>query len=145
MSDHLPEQLNSQIPGSDSPNSTIRIRKGDKLRDFMEMAKSKRTSEDVNPTVFNQSTWPSSIVSQISNDPPGDNQVIVSTPVTKEAKIQSSLLSSPPNKAHRVMDVFPDNLPKPVIKTDLPHLQQRIESTQQLVYCNSLLLQAHPQ
>ncbi|KAF8934438.1 hypothetical protein BGZ47_010368 [Haplosporangium gracile] len=42
---------------------------------------------------------------------------------------------------HVSIDVFPENVPKPVINTDLPRPQQRIERTDQLVYCNNLLLQ----
>lgn len=40
-----------------------------------------------------------------------------------------------------LMDIVLENVPKPVIKTDLPRSQQRIERTDQLVYCNILLLQ----
>ncbi|KAF9275549.1 hypothetical protein BGZ88_002274, partial [Linnemannia elongata] len=39
------------------------------------------------------------------------------------------------------LDVFPENVPKPAIKTELPHPQQRIERTDQLVYCSTLLMQ----
>ncbi|KAF8946614.1 hypothetical protein BGZ47_011832 [Haplosporangium gracile] len=39
------------------------------------------------------------------------------------------------------LSVFPENVPKSTIKTKLPRPQQRIERTDQLVYCNSLLLQ----
>ncbi|KAG0295618.1 hypothetical protein BGZ96_011328 [Linnemannia gamsii] len=38
------------------------------------------------------------------------------------------------------MDIFPDNVPKPVIKTKLPRLDERIESTMQLIYCTSLII-----
>ncbi|KAG0057089.1 hypothetical protein BGZ89_001937, partial [Linnemannia elongata] len=39
-----------------------------------------------------------------------------------------------------LVDIFSENVPKPVIKAAIPRLQQRIEVTQQLVYCNVLLL-----
>ncbi|KAG9062607.1 hypothetical protein KI688_004909 [Linnemannia hyalina] len=39
------------------------------------------------------------------------------------------------------LSVFLKNVPKSAIKTKLPRPQQRIERTDQLVYCNSLLLQ----
>ncbi|KAF9119466.1 hypothetical protein BGX30_003819 [Mortierella sp. GBA39] len=48
---------------------------------------------------------------------------------------------SPGPVCHVSLDVFPENVPKPAIKTELPRPQQRIERTDQLVYCNSLLLQ----
>ncbi|KAF9298709.1 hypothetical protein BGZ88_005181 [Linnemannia elongata] len=38
-------------------------------------------------------------------------------------------------------DIFPENVAKPAVKTALPRLQDRIERTNQLLYCNSLLLQ----
>ncbi|KAF9135920.1 hypothetical protein BGX30_011402, partial [Mortierella sp. GBA39] len=40
-----------------------------------------------------------------------------------------------------LMDVFPENVAKPAVKTALPGLQDRIERTNQLLYCNTLLLQ----
>ncbi|KAG0277068.1 hypothetical protein BGZ95_006578, partial [Linnemannia exigua] len=42
---------------------------------------------------------------------------------------------------HRVLDnIFPKNVTKPVIKAELPRLHHRIERTDQVVYCNTLLL-----
>ncbi|KAF9326731.1 hypothetical protein BGZ91_001802, partial [Linnemannia elongata] len=46
----------------------------------------------------------------------------------------------PPGQHQSTIGIFSMNLPKPVIKTDLPRPQDRIESTEQLVYCNTLLL-----
>ncbi|KAK3822219.1 MAG: hypothetical protein JOS17DRAFT_777371 [Linnemannia elongata] len=149
MSDHPLEQLDSALPGSISPNNTLRVTKRDKVRDSLGISKSR--SKDVNPigsnqsshsrTPSQQSTRPSSVVSQVSNDPPGHNRPVVSPPVIQEAKLLSSLQPLAPNKAQVVMDIFPENVPKPVIKSELPRLQERIESTEQLVYCTSLLLQ----
>ncbi|KAG9067048.1 hypothetical protein KI688_012960 [Linnemannia hyalina] len=39
------------------------------------------------------------------------------------------------------MDAFPENVANPAVKTVLPGLQERIERTAQLLYCNMLLLQ----
>ncbi|KAF9967058.1 hypothetical protein BGZ70_000293 [Mortierella alpina] len=146
MSDHPLEQL-----GSDSPNSTVSIRRRDKLYEFFGIHKSKLKSKDVKPTSSTQllhfqpppqqSTRPPSIVFQVSNYPTGDNQPVVSLPAVQQAKVPSSLQPLPPNKAQVVMDIFLDNVPKPVIKTELPRLRERIESIEQLVYCTSLLLQ----
>lgn len=47
MSDHPLEHLDPQVLGSDNLDSTIRIRKRDKLREFMRFSKSK--SKDVTP------------------------------------------------------------------------------------------------
>ncbi|KAG9062359.1 hypothetical protein KI688_005274 [Linnemannia hyalina] len=40
-----------------------------------------------------------------------------------------------------IINVFLENVSKPTLKTDLPRPQQRIERTEQLIYCNTLLLQ----
>ncbi|KAF9117291.1 hypothetical protein BGW39_002370, partial [Mortierella sp. 14UC] len=82
MSNHPLEQLDPQVLGSDSPNNTIRIKKRDKLRAFLGIPKSKSKSKDVKPMTSNRS---SSIVSQVSNDPPGNNQSVLSLPDVHEA------------------------------------------------------------
>ncbi|KAG0282219.1 hypothetical protein BGZ97_009071, partial [Linnemannia gamsii] len=45
-----------------------------------------------------------------------------------------------PGQHPSITGIFSVNLPKPAIKTDLPRPQDRIERTDQLVYCNTLLL-----
>ncbi|KAG0255238.1 hypothetical protein BGZ95_005817, partial [Linnemannia exigua] len=117
MSNHPRKQLNPQVLGSESLNSIVRIKKRNKFR----ISKSK--SKNVN------------------DGTPGDTQSAVLPPVIQKPKLQSSLQPSPPNRVQVVMNIFPDNVPKPVIKTKLPCLQERIESTEQLVYYTSLLLQ----
>ncbi|KAG0251049.1 hypothetical protein BGZ95_007005, partial [Linnemannia exigua] len=137
MSDHPPEQLDPQV-GSGSPNSTVCIKKR-KLREFLGSPKSNQSLRSRPPS--QQSTGPSTIVSQVITYTPGDNHSVVSPPVTQDVNLESSLQSSLTNISQVVMDVFPDNVPKPVIKIELPLLQERLESTEQLVYCTSLLLQ----
>ncbi|KAG0259027.1 hypothetical protein BGZ95_004806, partial [Linnemannia exigua] len=149
MSDHPLEQLDPQVRGSDSPNSTVRIRTRDKFREILGFPKSK--SKDLKSIESNQplhsrppsqkSTRPSSIISQVSNDPPCDNLSVVIPPVIEEVNPLSFPQPMPPNMAQVVTDIFPDNLPKPVIKAQPLRLQERIESTEQSVYCSSLLLQ----
>ncbi|KAG0276156.1 hypothetical protein BGZ95_007891, partial [Linnemannia exigua] len=78
MSEHPLEQLNQQVIGDDCPNSADRLRKR-KLCEFQGIPKSK--SNDVKPLTSNQLTRSASIFSQVSNDPPGDNQSVVSPPV----------------------------------------------------------------
>ncbi|KAH7056805.1 hypothetical protein BKA57DRAFT_434266 [Linnemannia elongata] len=53
---------------------------------------------------------------------------------------EDSSLPTPLAIAKSISDIFLENLPKPVIKTDLPALVDRIEVTQQLVYCCRLLI-----
>ncbi|KAG0061039.1 hypothetical protein BGZ90_003754, partial [Linnemannia elongata] len=52
-------------------------------------------------------------------------------------------LPTPPTMAKPISDIFQENLTKPVIKADLPALLDRIEVTQQLVYCCRLLNDSH--
>ncbi|OAQ24656.1 hypothetical protein K457DRAFT_826358 [Linnemannia elongata AG-77] len=40
------------------------------------------------------------------------------------------------------MDIFPENIPKPTYKTDLPKQLARVDKTPQLVYCCSILSKA---
>ncbi|KAF9101776.1 hypothetical protein BGX30_009405, partial [Mortierella sp. GBA39] len=64
-----------------------------------------------------------------------DDQLLRSLDISKSTS--KPLLTLP-----RVsLSVFLKNVPKSAIKTHLPRPQQRIERTDQLVYCNSLLLQ----
>ncbi|KAF9905209.1 hypothetical protein EC991_001912 [Linnemannia zychae] len=110
MSDHPLEQLDSQVPGSDDPNATVRIRKRDKLREIFRIPKSK--SKDIRPMTPNQLTTkrPPSIVSQISNDTPCDNHAVIPAPVIQVVSPQPSPQSLPLNKEQAAMDVFPENL-----------------------------------
>ncbi|KAG9067685.1 hypothetical protein KI688_011272 [Linnemannia hyalina] len=142
MSDHPLDQLNSHTPSSDSASSIVRIRRRDKFREFWSLSKSK--TKEVKLKISNQSphsrlssqqlTRPLSVLSQASNLPSGDNQ---STP---SRTAQEKALSAPLNEARVLEMIFAENVPKPTMKTELPQLQQRIEMTQQLVYCNALLL-----
>ncbi|KAG0036101.1 hypothetical protein BGZ89_008450, partial [Linnemannia elongata] len=45
-----------------------------------------------------------------------------------------------PVETKRTSNIFLKNLPAPVMKTELPAIQDRIEVTQQLAYCTALLL-----
>ncbi|KAK3808236.1 MAG: hypothetical protein JOS17DRAFT_780627 [Linnemannia elongata] len=156
MFDHPLDQLDSHTPGSDTANNTVRIRKRDKFRKFWDLSKSK-TKED-KPKSSNQpqpsrpssqqSTRPSSVLSQVSNLPSDDNQSTPSSATpsgdnqsTPSNTEQEKVLLAPLNEACVLEMIFAEDVPKPTIKTELPQLQQRIEMTQQLVYCNTLLRQ----
>ncbi|KAG9063878.1 hypothetical protein KI688_003992 [Linnemannia hyalina] len=73
--------------------------------------------------------------------------------MTKDSAIQSHatgdggasngpLPALPTDNNDGISDIFPKNLPKPAIRTELPALSERIEVTQQLLYCNRLILDA---
>ncbi|KAG9064798.1 hypothetical protein KI688_003057 [Linnemannia hyalina] len=52
-----------------------------------------------------------------------------------------ALVDLPITMTVHTINVFLENVPKPTLKTDLPGPKQRIERTEQLIYCNTLLLQ----
>ncbi|KAK5823040.1 hypothetical protein F5H01DRAFT_333368, partial [Linnemannia elongata] len=70
---------------------------------------------------------------------PSDNITNDSRSVSTSAPGDKSLLT-PPAMAKSISDIFPENLSKPVIKTELPALLDHIEVMQQLVYCCRLLI-----
>ncbi|KAG0278321.1 hypothetical protein BGZ96_002441 [Linnemannia gamsii] len=101
---------------SDNANPAARIRKCDIFLNAFKFSKSKSK--------------------KAKNE--GSNQL----PDSRSASQRSSRFPFPPLNASRVLEgIFTENLPTPTIKTELPLLQQRIERTDQLVYCNTLLLQ----
>lgn len=79
------------------------------------------------------STQPSSLQVTAATPPP---------PPTFASLVSNTNLPSPPTTLDvppRV--IFSENISSPGIKTALLHLQDRIEKVEQLVYCNTLLLQ----
>ncbi|KAF9325241.1 hypothetical protein BGZ91_002505, partial [Linnemannia elongata] len=155
MCDHPLDQLGPQTPSSDGGSGTVRIRKRGKLRDFWGLFKSdskevklKASNQSQHPRPsFQQSIRPSSAFPQASKlpskhiqstpssaSPSGHNQ---STPFRTT---QEKALSAPLNEACVLEMIFVENIPKPKMTAELPRFQQRIEMTQQLVYCNTLLL-----
>ncbi|KAK3805728.1 MAG: hypothetical protein JOS17DRAFT_797633 [Linnemannia elongata] len=76
--------------------------------------------------------------------PTDDDHTTFSSALEKDDNLLRSLSISEekalPALPQVTLNVFPENVPRPAIKTDLPHPRQRIDRTDQLVYCNSLLL-----
>ncbi|KAG0289802.1 hypothetical protein BGZ97_006379, partial [Linnemannia gamsii] len=54
--------------------------------------------------------------------------------------ISKSKKASSPSGREVSLNAFLENIPRPTIKTEFPRSQQRIERTNQLVYCITLLL-----
>ncbi|KAF9907109.1 hypothetical protein EC991_011327 [Linnemannia zychae] len=119
MTDPPKDYLTSNASGGDGPNTTGRPRKRDSFFRFI----------GVKPKPSKQSMSPQ-LLSQQATALPSDS-------------FHSKDNSSPPPLIEDLLrpDIFPENLPKPVIKTILPRLHARIEETAQLVYCNTSLLQ----
>ncbi|KAF9128280.1 hypothetical protein BGX30_014401, partial [Mortierella sp. GBA39] len=152
MSNHPLDQLDPHAPpSSNSAGSTVRIKKLDKFREFWRISKS--NTKEVKPTTLNQlqhsppasqpSTRPSYVVTQVDNVLPGDKLSTIVTQVDSELSNHSDsekALSAPLYTSRILEHIFDEDAPRPTIKTELPQPQQRIEKTQQLVYCNALLL-----
>ncbi|OAQ22163.1 hypothetical protein K457DRAFT_26347, partial [Linnemannia elongata AG-77] len=163
------DQLNPPVPGSDSVNSTVRIRKRgkfreyrkkfrefcNKFREFWGHSKSKykkgklKTPDQLQHSrpSSRQSTRPASVLIQARDIPLGDNQSapFSASPSGKNQSTpfwtaQEKALSAPLYEARVLEMIFAKDVPRPTMKTDLPQLQQRIEKMQQLVYCNALLI-----
>ncbi|KAG0209786.1 hypothetical protein BGX33_005335 [Mortierella sp. NVP41] len=126
--------------GSESPGTPPSNRKRDKARAFFGLSPSK---SKVKPKASNQSPG-SQLTTNVSRSPstafrvrnvPSDIQQSMSSSVIKPVSQTISFTADQP-----VTEIFSENMPEPIIKTALPALQDRIEQTQQLVYCNRLLL-----
>ncbi|KAG0293062.1 hypothetical protein BGZ97_005424, partial [Linnemannia gamsii] len=141
MSKPSPPSNRPQVPpvnSSVSTNSTERVKKRDIVRNFVGVTRIKdkalQQSLDVKPSV---PSGPPAAAPKVSDTTLDGDQPILSNVRTLEDKP----LPSPPTESLLIADIFPENLAKPFIKTELPPLLGRIETTDQLVYCNSLLLQ----
>ncbi|KAG0315149.1 hypothetical protein BGZ97_008543 [Linnemannia gamsii] len=122
----------------DSDNSSINTsspRKRDKLRNVFRFK-----SEGLNNKAPNQS-----LDAQVSPPPAARLPPVTSKTKDNECRPTTSssptynLLPTPPTKTKLISGIFPKNLAKPVIKSELPGQQDRIEVTQQLVYCSRLI------
>ncbi|KAG0294666.1 hypothetical protein BGZ97_005026, partial [Linnemannia gamsii] len=131
------------IGGGNDLNNNEPIRKRDKFLhflDFFGLPKSK--TKGLNNQASNQTL--STQVLPLAAESPTISKPS-SSPIGNSASDNSSApegkpLTPLPAEASSISDIFSENPPKPVIKTDLPALMDRIEVTQQLVYCNRLLI-----
>ncbi|KAG0314343.1 hypothetical protein BGZ97_009366 [Linnemannia gamsii] len=147
MSDHPLHQLDPQATDSENANPSGRFRKRDIIHNAFGFSKSKTKEVKKKDSIMlpgsrptsRQSTRSSSGISSASSYSSGGYHA--TSPTVQE---QEENRSPPLNVSRALEDIFPENLQKPTIKTELPHLQQRIERTAQLVYCNTLLLQDSP-
>ncbi|KAG9063966.1 hypothetical protein KI688_004080 [Linnemannia hyalina] len=120
-------------------NDTHRVRRRDVIRDIFGFSRSK--TKEVDATATNQAVstqTPPHVVgpltaSSASDVHPVADQAVISTP-----PVDKSLPA--PVKTKRMSNIFLENLAAPMMKIELPAVQDRIEVTQQLAYCNALLL-----
>ena len=125
MNSHPLDQLDADGPDKDNSNTT---RKRDRVRKFFGIPKSlakvkaKSSTQSFDSQDLSQQSIQSFGASQVDDNQ--DNPLSI-------AQTEDLL--------HSV--IFPENVAKPAVKTVLPGLQERIERTDQLLYCNVLLLQ----
>ncbi|KAG0287164.1 hypothetical protein BGZ96_008882 [Linnemannia gamsii] len=143
--------------GSDK-NFTKPLRMSDKLLNALGISKSDKniknmaSNQSLNAQPPLQSVQPAPVDPSVDNVTlPGEHTVefndLKEKPLAtshSEASLPSTCANEhihlPPCQHQSITGIFSMNLPKPVIKTDLPRPQDRIESTEQLAYCNTLLL-----
>ncbi|KAG0277026.1 WD_REPEATS_REGION domain-containing protein, partial [Linnemannia exigua] len=127
------------IGDGDDCNTTRPVRKRDKILGFLCLSnykpkdsKNKTSSQAVNAQVSPKATGVHSVVSQSCSF---DNTISLA-PVSSADKPLPTLST----EATGISGVFTEDVPKPAIRTELPGLQDRIEVTQQLLYCNRLII-----
>ncbi|KAF9079061.1 hypothetical protein BGX23_005194, partial [Mortierella sp. AD031] len=117
-------------PGKDN-SSTAPTKKRSKFREFFGMSKSKpadkvTTAGSIKPT-GSPSTAPC-----VGSTPDAKGRAVDSS-VSKDIVVHTTPVAGPR------LDIFLVNVAKPILRTDLPKKQERIEKTPQLVYSISLL------
>ncbi|OAQ22859.1 hypothetical protein K457DRAFT_1825144 [Linnemannia elongata AG-77] len=135
-------QFDFLTTGSNSANSTVHTKRRDRIHKIFGLSKSKTNQANLKNSnqsphsqpLSQQSTRPSSVLSQASNLPSGVKWS------TTSGTVQEKALSTPLSEAHVFETIFAENVFRFTMKTKLPQGQQRIETMQQLVYCNALLL-----
>ncbi|KAG0356180.1 hypothetical protein BGX24_006466, partial [Mortierella sp. AD032] len=125
-----PTQEESQSGDCNSPPGSQSGKKRNKLRRMFGL-----TESEHNVTTNEPTTSLNSQSSSIREETPS----ILASPYDSY-----SSLSSPPTVKRVPKDIFPENLPAPTCKTELPRLQERVDKTEQLVYCNAVINQGSP-
>ncbi|KAG9067027.1 hypothetical protein KI688_012939 [Linnemannia hyalina] len=128
MHNHPLDQLDANVPGKESANTAPPLRKRDKSIDFLGIPRSLSKVKAKRPT----RSWKFRTRSRQSAKPSIASQV---------DNLQDKPLSQAPDEDWLHSVIFPENVAKPTVKTALPGLQDRIERTDQLLYCSMLLRQ----
>ncbi|KAF9106150.1 hypothetical protein BGX30_008884, partial [Mortierella sp. GBA39] len=148
MTIHPLKQVDHDAVAGDDPTFPAALGKEDQLPRSLDISKSKPkrlpTLPKISLGVFMKNI-PKSVIK--SKQPRPQQRITSTAALGKDDQLLGSLdISKPTSKPLPTLptvslSVFLKNVPKSVIKTKLPRPQLRIERTDQLVYCNSLLLQ----
>ncbi|KAG0041823.1 hypothetical protein BGZ90_009643, partial [Linnemannia elongata] len=120
-------------------NDTQRVRKRDVIRGILGFSKSK--TEEVDTAAINQGVDLQArlrVVGPPTTSSVSDIHSIADNPVTSSPPLDKPLPA--PVETKKTPNIFLENLSAPMMKTELPAIQDRIEVTQQLAYCTALLL-----
>ncbi|KAG9067049.1 hypothetical protein KI688_012961 [Linnemannia hyalina] len=129
MNNHPLDQLDAHVPDNDSSNTTQPpLRKRDKFRKFFGIPKSLAKVKTKSSTQSLDSQDPSHQSTRSFGASQVDDSWDNLLPIAQTEDLLRSV-------------IFPENVAKPAVKTSLPGLQERIERTEQLLYCNILLHQ----
>ncbi|KAG0286370.1 hypothetical protein BGZ96_009492 [Linnemannia gamsii] len=131
------DDTGSQEDKSSTSSST---RKCDIIRIFLGISKpdskvkNKKSTQSLNAEPLQHTSGSSSISSKTTISPSNSR-----SPGSSSASGDKNLPLLP-SEDYLPMDIFPKNLPRPFFKTGLPASPDRIETTQQLAYCNGLII-----
>ncbi|KAK3820907.1 MAG: hypothetical protein JOS17DRAFT_777673 [Linnemannia elongata] len=129
MNNYPLSQLDANVPAKESSDTIqLPLRKLDKFRKYLGLLKSLAIVKATSSTQSLASQEPS----QQSTQSFGASQV--------DDNQDSSLAIGQTDGLLRSV-IFPENVAKLAVKTALPGLQERIERTEQLLYCSMLLQQ----
>ncbi|KAF9115425.1 hypothetical protein BGW39_003058, partial [Mortierella sp. 14UC] len=150
MTEHPLEPLDPYGGDGEDNYSTSTLRKRDKFLNGFGLSKSENkvkaqsSIQSLNAPPLQRAIETGPLTSPSTNTPLGEDLPIVSSvvndspvpllPAENSSPAPISMERAPPT-------MFLENAPAPAVKADLPRHQQRIEKVEQLVYCNSMLLQ----
>ncbi|KAF9081854.1 hypothetical protein BGX29_004235, partial [Mortierella sp. GBA35] len=109
-------------PGKDS--AATPTKKRSKFREFFGTSKSK-PADKVSSSNSPKPTGPPSTVPRVGSNPDAKGKTVISS-------VPRGLVVPATPGARPRLDIFSTNIAKPVIRTDLPGKQERIEKTLQL-------------
>ncbi|KAF9119176.1 hypothetical protein BGW39_000495, partial [Mortierella sp. 14UC] len=123
-------------------NATEHVKTHDKFRAVFDISKSQANAT----TTTNHAQTVNTQDSHQREGPPASSPSVDIHPVHNQTIASGASVEPQPTpvEAKSTSNIFLENLPAPVMKTALPTIQDRIEVTQQLVYCSALLLRGLP-
>ncbi|KAG0054888.1 hypothetical protein BGZ89_002532, partial [Linnemannia elongata] len=159
MTDDPYKQLSSLTDGNGSDTTFAQpLRMFDKFLNALGVSKSDKNIKNMASNQSLNAQPPRQPVKPTPVDPSVDNVTLLGERTVVSNDFKDKLLSTshseaplpstranehshlPPGQHQSIAGIFSMNLPKPAIKTNLPRPRDRIERTDQLVYCNTLLL-----